>query len=83
MLKSAVIEEKKVKNIESKWFGPRSMNDFSGSYRQIHSQGQAKRRCVTSLHFKLLMYTSGIKDILPENGGKYGSKANLHNKILE
>ena len=28
MLKSAVIEEKKFKNIESEWFGPRSMNDL-------------------------------------------------------
>ena len=28
MLKSAVIEEKKFKNIESEWFGSRSMNDL-------------------------------------------------------
>ena len=28
ILKSAVIEEKKFKNIESEWFGPRSMNDL-------------------------------------------------------
>ena len=28
MLKSAVIEEKKFKNIESEWFGLRSMNDL-------------------------------------------------------
>ena len=28
MLKSAVIEEKKFKNIECKWFGPRSMTDL-------------------------------------------------------
>ena len=28
MLKSAVIEEKKYKNIECKWFGPRSMTDL-------------------------------------------------------
>ena len=27
-LKSAVIEEKKFKSIESEWFGPRSMNDL-------------------------------------------------------
>ena len=27
MLTWAVIEEKKFKNIESEWFGPRSMND--------------------------------------------------------
>ena len=28
VLKSAVIEEKKFKNIECKWFGPRSMTDL-------------------------------------------------------
>ena len=28
MLKSAVIEEKKFKNIEFEWFGSRSMNDL-------------------------------------------------------
>ena len=28
MLKSAVIEEKKFKNIESEWVRPRSMNDL-------------------------------------------------------
>ena len=28
MLKSAVTEEKKFKNIESEWFGPRSMKDL-------------------------------------------------------
>ena len=28
MLESAVIEEKKFKNIECKWFGPRSMTDL-------------------------------------------------------
>ena len=29
MLKSAVTEEKKFKNIEPEWFGPRSMNDLN------------------------------------------------------
>ena len=28
MLKSEVIEEKKLKKIESEWFGPRSINDL-------------------------------------------------------
>ena len=28
MFKPAVIEEKKIKNIESDWIGPRSMNDL-------------------------------------------------------
>ena len=28
MLKSVVTEEKKIKNIESEWIGPRSMNDL-------------------------------------------------------
>ena len=28
MLKSAVIEEKKFKNVECKWFGPKSMTDL-------------------------------------------------------
>ena len=28
MLNSEVIEEKQFKNIDSKWFGPRSINDF-------------------------------------------------------
>ena len=32
MLKSAVTEEQKIKNIESEWFGPRSLNDLDLCY---------------------------------------------------
>ena len=36
MLKSVNIEEKKFKNIESEWFGTRSMNDPDLWYSKLH-----------------------------------------------